>query len=365
MLSETSSNLVVKIHGLAFSEGQGVGRSDSGKIYFVDYACPGDLVEIEVYQESKKFGFARIAKIIEPSPLRIEPKCSVFGVCGGCSLQHINYQTQVEQKQKVLEKFYASRPNFKLETFIPSDIIFGYRTRAEVHIKNKKWGFYKKKSKNLIFPETCPIVNQKIQNQLPLLDQSDGHYHIDAQGVQPRTRGLEGVFEQINENIDAKIKLFISDYLVENMKSSTKIYDLYAGHGNFSLFLAARLKNHDFVAVEQSRSLIAKGKLLQPELSQITWVCSDVLAFLKSSQPEIFNDCYILVNPPREGLDSLLIKEILRLKPLGLIYISCNPMTLFRDIDALSPILKLEALKGFDMFPQTMHFETLAFLKPT
>lgn len=366
------SKAVVKIHGLSFSEGQGVGRSESGKVFFVDYACPEDLVEIEVYKDSKKFGFARVENLIESSDLRVIPKCSAFGKCGGCSLQHVNYETQVEQKQKVLEKYLKKNPNFKLQPFVSCDQPYNYRSRVEIHMQKNRWGFYQKKSKSLVFPEKCHIVSEDVQKQLSPLDQAnanydDGHWHVDSSGIKPRSRGTEGVFEQINKNIDTKIKTYLLDTIMQNSSSKnfTKIYDLYAGTGNYSLALAPDLEEIPFVAVELSQVLVQKGRSMASASKNIEWVCSDVLTYLKKNKDHDFQDSLILVNPPRDGLEQKFKDELLKLHSKFLIYVSCNPMTLFRDLDALSPKYRLESLKGFDMFPQTMHFETVAILSPT
>jgi 23S rRNA (uracil1939-C5)-methyltransferase len=366
-MQSKTAKAMVKIHGLSFSEGQGVGRSESGKVYFVDYACPEDLVEIEVYKDSKKFGFGRVANLIESSELRTSPRCSVFGKCGGCSLQHVNYEVQVDQKQKVLEKYLSKNSGFTLEPFESCDQPYNYRTRIEVHVENNRWGFYKKKSKSLVFPENCHLVTEEIQKHLSQLNQTDGHWHVDSSGIKPRSRGSEGIFEQINKNIDQKIKTYLLDIISESLttKNITKIFDLYAGTGNYSLALAPYLQQVPFVAVELSQALIQKGKSRASLSLKIDWICSDVVTYLKKTKANEFQQSLIVVNPPRDGLDLNFKDELLKLEPELLIYVSCNPMTLFRDIDALSPKYRLESLKGFDMFPQTMHFETVALLSPT
>lgn len=354
--------VMVKIHGLSFFEGHGVGRSDDGKVYFVDLACPGDLVLVKPYKETNKFSFASIVKIIEASNDRVEAPCEVFGKCGGCSIQHVNYQKQIEQKQFVLERYHSKNSFFQLEPMEMAENTLHYRNRMEVHVEKRRWGLYKKKSHQLIHPKRCMIVDENINAHLSKPFREDGHYHINLKGVQKRTRGVEGVFDQVNPEINAKLKNYLFNLVDQNKDGIHDILDLFAGSGNYSLFLAPQLPHLNFTAVELSHHLIEKGKASADAELPITWVCSDVTDFLSKLEPSRLNNSLVVVNPPRDGLSKEFIQTLHSFKPRKIIYVSCNPMTLFRDIDALSPIWRLQTLKGFDMFPQTMHFESVALL---
>lgn len=374
--------VMVKIHGLSFFEGHGVGRSKDGKVYFVDLACPGDTVVVKPYKSTNKFSFATIVEMIEPSPLRVTPPCPVFGKCGGCSLQHVDYNTQLEQKQFVLKRYHTQKKEtFELAPFEAAEKKFNYRNRMEVHVQKGCWGLYQKKSHNLVYPKDCKIVDEKINDLLNTKFSHDGHYHVDLSGISPRTRGSEGVFRQVNPEINKKLKDHVL-HLVKQTQDLSHIFDLFAGSGNYSLFLASHLPDLQFTAVEISRNLIDLGKksskdakaLLQKmvdkdttpssaiSLSSIEWVCADVNKFLKTLDKNTLKKSLFLVNPPRNGLEKSFIQTLKTIKPQNIIYVSCNPMTLFRDIDAMSPNWSLKTLKGFDMFPQTMHFETVALL---
>ncbi len=357
---------VIKIHGLSFYEGHGVGKSDDGKVYFVDQACPGDVVEIEVYKSKKNFAFARISKIIEPSPHRVKPLCNHFEDCGGCSIQHTMYSVQVEEKQKVLKRYQEkSSKSFKLLPFQPSSSPYHYRSRIEVHVKNNKWGFYKKKSKSLVHPDQCVIVHPDINTNLNRSNLSDGDYHVDLKEIKLRSRGIEGIFQQINPEINLALK----DYILEVVESAPfeikHLYDLYAGSGNYSLHLSDRLSKPSsaiqYYCVELSRNLVETGKNNSLNKPNIFWVQKSVEDFLLTKDLKT-TDSMLLINPPRDGVDKSVIDAISKSRIKYLIYVSCNPMTLFRDIDALGPSASILSLKGFDMFPQTMHFETVAFL---
>lgn len=364
LTSSVDHPIIVKIHGLLFHEGQGVGRSEDGKVYFVDQACPGDVVEIQPYKETKSYAHAKIVKIIESSSERVEPRCEVFNTCGGCSLQHVHYDAQLQEKQKVLERYLSKKAiHVNLESFEPSENIYNYRNRMEVHIEHGQWGLYEKKSNRLVFPKTCPIVTPEVHSFLNQKFSEDGHYHIGSSGVHKRTRGTDGIFDQVNSEINLKLKLHLQKKLEAITDNVTDVYDLYAGSGNYSLFLAPKFTDLRFTAVELSRKLVALGQKKSKDTYKIQWVCSDVDKYLKSLKTNFSKNSVFVLNPPRTGLEKTMISTLLNLKPKYFIYISCNPMTLFRDIDALSTKFTLQSLKGFDMFPQTMHFETLALLK--
>lgn len=355
---------IIKIHGLSFHEGHGVGKADDGKVYFVDQACPGDLVEVEVYKSKKSFAFAKIIKILEPSADRTSPLCDVFEFCGGCSLQHTNYSVQIIEKQKVLKRYLEkSKHNFELLPFEKSERPYEYRNRIEVHVKNQKWGFYQKKSKALIHPEKCHIVNTEINALLENSNLKDGDYHVDTREITLRTRGQEGVFQQINPEINLKLKTYILDILKKFPIKISHFYDLYAGSGNYSLFISEEMSEINFYCVELSRLLVESGKKNSLNKPNIFWIQKSVEQFFTKSNELQIKDSVILINPPRDGVDPKTLEFISKCGVRYLIYVSCNPMTLFRDIDALGPNASLLSLKGFDMFPQTMHFETVAVIQ--
>lgn len=366
-LNETidkKNEAVVKIDGLSFFEGQGVGRSQDGKVHFVEDTCPGDLVKVLPIKVKKNFNTSKVIEILEPSPHRTEPKCKDFLSCGGCSIQHTSYKIQLQEKNKVLQRYLSRMERLEaLDNFEPTENEYHYRTRIEIHIKNKKWGFFKKKSHQLVQPSKCEIVTPEVLQQLYTLPNlKDGHYHTDKDGPKLRARGNSGVFEQINPPVSQKIKEYILLLIQKRFENIDTVYDLYSGSGNYSLFLAPHLESLEFIAVEISEYLVKHGKLKSERLKNLLWHHEDVSNYLEKLDNKSFNQSLFILNPPRVGLSPKTLQNILKKHPREIIYVSCNPMTLFRDIDAMSPMYRLEIMKGFDMFPQTMHFETVALL---
>ncbi len=359
-----NSNIILKIYGLTFFEGHGVGKSDNGKVYFVDQACPGDLLEVEVYKSKKNYSFAKIVKIIEPSQDRVKAPCEVFESCGGCSIQHVSYDLQAKEKQKVLQRYVDQKKfSIDLQPFEIAENRFQYRQRIEVHAENNKWGFYKKQSHTMVSPNECIVAIPQINKHLQSSKLSDGDFHVDIDGIRRRSRGSEGVFQQINSEINIKLKSYILDAIQPLASELQNIYDLYAGSGNYSLTFAEEFKSVKFYCVELSKRLIDIGREKSVSLPNLFWIKSDVEQFLTTKELRNPKSALVIVNPPRDGLTPAILKSIKQSRVKYITYVSCNPMTLFRDIDALSPRYKILSLKGFDMFPQTMHFETVAILE--
>lgn len=359
---------IVEIHGLSFFEGHGVGKTKDGKVLFVDQACPGDILEVQIYKSKKNYAFAKIIKILTASSKRQNAPCDVFSNCGGCTLQHVHYDLQIQEKHKILARYHDKKEkSFDLLPFEPADQKFHYRSRLEVHVKNNLWGFYKKQSHDLVYPKSCwiahPKINELLNERIENSNFQDGDYHVDLERIQKRTRGDSGVFQQVHSEINTKLKTHLLNAILPLSSEIESIYDLYSGSGNYSLFLSEKFKNLTFHCVELSQTLVHLGQQNSLNKPHVNWIQNDVESFLNSKNFPHPKKSLILINPPRDGLSASLVKKISNSEVQYLIYVSCNPMTLFRDIDALGPNWSIVSLKGFDMFPQTMHFETVAIFK--
>ena len=158
-------------------------------------------------------------------------------------------------------------------------------------------------------------------------------------------------FFQINKNICLKLYRKIKEYVGEN----NKVLDLYCGCGSIGIFVS---KNNEVLGVEINKSAIKdanKNKKLN-KLNKINFICGD------SSIENNFKPNIIIVDPPRSGLNDKTIKKINKLKPEKLIYVSCDPMTLVRDLNKLD-LFNIVEITPFDMFPNTKHCESLCLLR--
>lgn len=364
--------ITVDIFELSFDGAKGVGRLPEGKVVFVPGAAPGDRVKINLTQDKKSFSQGEISEILTPSKSRVQPLCPIYNQCGGCELQHINYESQISAKQNILERYISKvSPQTLLKEFIHSDDQWKYRNRLEAHFKNNRWGFYKRRSHDLVFTKECLIAKDSLNLALNELKISNGHVHV-AERARPldgqpkvivqqgRQRGSEGQFSQINEGVNQKLKLELMKAIADLDWETA--YDFYAGSGNFSSMLAENFPQKKLHAIELSQALVKEGQKVHAQLKNIEWhsmACQDFKFQTKPSKN------LVILNPPRTGCDPQLLKSLSNQTNIkSLIYISCNPPILFRDLKLLSENFKLVSLQGFDMFPQTMHFEAMAVLEP-
>jgi len=412
------------------SNGQGIVRQ-AGLVTFIPYTAEGDTVEYGLIQHKKNFAIGRLLNILEPSPTRTIPLCQYFGTCGGCQLQHINYETQVAHKHKWIEdafKKIGKFENISIPSVRPANLQWSYRRHINLVLRKNgevyQAGYIKTDNKTLIAIENCsifkdksdPIIKsiQEISCQLKSNDPYDGkvtilkhfnryiaHFHFREMPVNafeifseclktyPLLNGLLatsrkksfqfGVLETTCE-IDGLIfdftpKTFIQNHpeqglniyaaieKIAEQNKAEKVLDLYCGIGISTLLLArkgCRVKGVELnpQSIEQAKKNAIKNHL---ELAQ--FVIADVeqvlAQLLTNDQPD-----FIIVNPPREGLSPKVV-QIIKSKPAKtLIYISCMPSTLARDLKLLCEDgYQIAEVQCFDMFPQTVHVETLVVLK--
>ena len=387
-----------KIEKLVFG-GNGISRS-GGLVTFVPFSAPGDVLDLTVTKEKKTFRFAKIKTILKKGPDRREPLCPHFQTCGGCQLQHLNYPAQIKAKQD----FLTDALKIDRVTVHPSQDEWHYRSHIRLNLnksgKGFEMGFIAIDNRTIVTPSYCPIFSSdkalfnEIKNSLKTLsnqgiksaslrvfkqDESvilafssfpklpnNAQGFSFAKGVCYKAPGQEKRFgnttlEKRILNLPVKFSPFgfmqnnlpLSEKLYQTAidwigKTPKRIYDLYCGIGITSAFLAEQ--NHQVTGVELNKSHVPCNASFEMKYGAV----EKVLPGLQEA-PDV-----ILVNPPREGLSKAVYPL---LKTPMLIYISCNPSTLARDIKGLSKSYEVEKVEGFDLFPQTTHLETIALLK--
>ncbi|HEY3600909.1 MAG TPA: TRAM domain-containing protein [Chthoniobacterales bacterium] len=342
------------IEDIAFG-GKGVGRVE-GKAVFVPFTIDGERVRARIVREKKSFAEAELVRPIEPSPQRAMPRCPYFGRCGGCSYQHMNYEHQLHSKWKQLGQALQRIGKFReppLRPIVPSPQEYEYRNRITVHVENRLLGFYRHGAHRLIDIEQCPISQPEVNEALRALrarHPRDGHYTLRAQ-QEPR------VFSQTNDLVAEQLADAIAALLLPN--DSSVLIDAYCGAGFFAKRLRARFAR--VVGLDWDIHAITAAEADAGENE--TYVAGDVAVHLAEqlaqAEPRLTS---IIVDPPATGLSGE-VREILRTHPVAnLVYVSCNPPTLARDLADLSEVFQLQSVTPFDMFPQTAEIEALAYL---
>ena len=392
--------------------GDGVGRLEDGRAVFVPRSAPGDLVELAEVREQRRFARARVARVLEPGPDRVAPPCPhyVEDDCGGCQLQHLAPAAQRAARRAIVGdalRRLARRdvPDPELER---SARELEYRTRITLHVESggRRIGLRPVGRPDRVFElERCHISVPEL-NRLwaalrplrrllpPRLDQvmlrldRTGGLHVVLRvkgsaawsGSESLRRGLaqagvpaavwwhpEGgtarplagagetfpatVFEQVHPAMGDRVRAFAVAALAPG--PGRHVWDLYAGIGETTASLLALGATVE--SVESDRRAVEEADARGPAALRHAGRVEDLLPAL--GRPDL-----VITNPPRTGMDSRVTATLERLAPDRIVYISCDPATLARDLGRL-PGFQLTLVRAFDLFPQTAHVETVAGLE--
>ena len=360
----------LKITGFA-NGGYGTGLINY-KIVFVENALLNELVEIEIVQEKKGFIKAIAKEILEPSEYRVKPECPYYLTCGGCDLQHANYEYQLKLKQDVFVSTLKRIGKIELgETpeIVPSEKQWHYRRRVDFKCRNGKWGFYKRSTNQFTPISECKIADERINEFIKsnrcfgdTRVQIDDYGNINTDemmlnlGLEQPLFYKKDAFTQINREINLKI---IQDLLNEvSTINPSNILELFCGIGNFTIPLAK--KGYKIYAVELDLPAISslKRNINNFSLKNVSIIRRNLFEPFKIKGGF---DLAIL-DPPRDGAKEVawwLLKKNIK----HVIYISCDVATLSRDLNIVKDKYIIEKVKLYDMFPQTHHVESMTVLK--
>jgi 23S rRNA (uracil1939-C5)-methyltransferase len=348
----------LKIQDVAFG-GKGVAR-DEGKAVFVPFTIDSERITAEIVREKKQFAEAELLELLESSPHRVVPECPYFGRCGGCAYQHISYPHQLELKARQVEQ--AMRRIGRLadppmRPLVPSPLPYGYRNRITVHAQDNVVGFYRRDVHQLMDIERCPIATPQVNDALARLRATrvrDGHYTLRAHSG-PR------VFAQTNDEVAEALASLITEILTGPQKL---LIDAFCGTGFFAKRLAPQFER--VVGIDWDRFAIEAAQ--KGAGANETYFAGDVAVELsrileETVESTALNSTALIVDPPATGLSAQTRHIILDSPPRTLIYVSCNPPTLARDIAELSRRFAVISITPFDMFPQTAEIEVAAHLE--
>ena len=360
----------VTIHDVAFG-GAGVGRLTDGQVVFVPYTLAGELVQIRLTKARKGFSEAELVKIITPSPHRVPPPCAYFGKCGGCQYQHANYPEQLRIKEKQVRDTLERIGGFKSLPPIHTEAAanpYGYRNKISVHSDHHgKIGFFTNDQHTIIDIDRCQIASENLNEQLGQLKKARSkRHHITLVDSSQRTEGSQESFQQVNSGMAKKLLEWVRQQIGEI--KGFELLDLYCGSGFFTLGLADRFTSVSGVDRDERaiHTAIVRAKNVKAAHARFFAAAVEEQAlWLLETVP--LEKTVLLVDPPREGLSPAVINTILNKPCIQIIYVSCNPATLARDLKILVNAEKAKysfsALGIFDMFPQTAHIETVAVLE--
>ena len=364
--SERLRVIDLTIEDVAFG-GKGVGR-DKGKAVFVPFTIDGERVRARIVREKKQFAEAEVVDLIESSPHRVTPRCPYFGRCGGCAYQHIDYEHQLAIKSRqvrdVLQRIGKLRDT-PLRPIIPSPNQYAYRNRITVHVEEDVIGFFRRDSHRLIDIEHCPISRDEVNRELAQLREQkprNGHYALRAS---PTSR----VFSQTNDEVAIALRDLIKDLVPSNQQL---LIDAYCGTGFFAKALLDKFER--IIGIDWDKFAIAAAR--ENATEKESYIASDVddelaktsrcgglpTAVYFNRRPGSRRSLTLVVDPPATGLSERARRAIVDLAPSTLVYISCNPATLARDLKELGEKFTLKSVTPLDMFSQTAEIEVAVHL---
>jgi 23S rRNA (uracil1939-C5)-methyltransferase len=406
--------------------GDGLARVPEGKTVFVPGTLPGELVEATIATDKRSFATGALGAVLEPSAERVVPGCAYVPRCGGCQYQHASPAFQLQMKLDILKETLI-RAHLPMPNEIGSlaGPPWGYRNRIRLHVKGNALAYRQRGSHNLLPVSRCPIAApllekaitaveriaketalaslgdevefftngeqdqllvslwsekprrvrepsleafaERLQLEIPVLtgvgvgvQQSSSIMHW---GQRSLTYTVSGVPYQVSLGSFFQVNRFLVPELLQvaiGNRSGRVAWDLYSGVG----FFAKALAYENVIAVE-SEGFSADDLKKNLEKSRCRVVRSNTLDFLRSHESGQEKPELIVVDPPRAGLGKEICGHLARVAAAEIVYVSCDPATLARDLQSLLQCgYGVERMKLIDLFPQTFHMETVTFLKP-
>ena len=370
-LPAVGAKLTLTIDDIAFG-GDGVGRCDDF-VVFVPFVARGETVEVELTQVKSHFGRARLLRVLQPSAERAAPACRYFGDCGGCQYQHLAYPEQLRVKHKQIAGLFQRIGGFEravIDPVLPCPQPLGYRNRIMVRSQWDKFkqglnlGFLRADNRLVVDIEECKIAEPALNLELQRVRR-----HPPPKG------GLKVVLRVAPDDWEVprdsffQNNFFLLPTLAEVVRTRAReggcrfLIDAYCGVGFFSVELAGLVEQFagvevDAAAIQAARRNAARRNRANGEF--LAGRTEDLLAGLL--QRFAAAATLLILDPPRTGCPAEILHSLRTLGPAQILYVSCHPATLARDLRVLcaEDVFELTRIVPLDMFPQTQHIECVA-----
>lgn len=381
----------------------------NGKVVFIPKVIVGDVVDIDIVKEYKNYNIGKVNKIIKKSAKRVDVLCPYYDICGGCSISAYTYHDELEYKvNNVIDIFKRNEIDIK-PNIIKSDNRYGYRNKITLQVSNGIIGLYEEDSNKIVDVDKCLLVSDKLNEIIDIIKKNinvnkcnkivirDTYYgimiifygsvnneevikYLDKKVVSIYTynnkykciygekylyemigeykyRISPDSFFQVNSRTVNKLYNKVVEYAIRNEKKDNLV-DLYCGTGTIGIYLSKYFNG--IIGIELNKQAVEDAK----ENAKINGVNN--IEFYVGDVGKIINDQIkadvIVVDPPRSGLDKRTKDILLKIKANKIVYVSCNPLTLARDIKELDSGYDLEEITLVDMFPNTHHVESVCVL---
>ena len=383
------------------NQGRGISYYNN-KIIFIPNSLPNEEVEVEITKDNSKYYEGKVINIIKPSLNRVLPKCPYINDCGGCTFMHLNYTDQIEYKRNVvkdiLKKYCGIDENVKI---IESNKDLFYRNKVELKIHRNTYSYYNNSSHDYCDIAKCLLANNTINeiidyhsfmniydgsitirtnynnDLLLVIETSKFEFFNDPPenvvGVVVNGKTVYGnnyFFDYIGEykfkvSYDSffQINNYIANEIfkiLNNNLSGNTLLDLYCGSGVMGISL--KDKFNKIIGIEKVKNAIkdANDNAVLNKVKNYKYYAGDTSEILPTINDEIDT---VIIDPPRSGLNDKTLNDILIINPDKIGYVSCNPITLARDLNILKEKYNITKIYALDMFPNTYHVETVMILE--
>ena len=379
--------MLIKVEKLVYG-GAGIARTEEGVI-FVNKVLPGELVEVEIVDRKKDYANARAIEVIEPSAHRKSAVCPNFETVGCCSWDYIAYETQLEIKESIIRESLTRLG--RIDWNKPIERITGpergYRMRANFHVENRRLGFVREKTHDVVPITECaalmPALNGFIREANAALGKPElaktetvraiaapetgevaatflsGRNRDSWTDRLPRTRVL-GIEYRLRPDSFFQPNRFLLEAMATEVARATEgssvVLDLFCGSGFFSLLMARG--GSRVVGIDRRSVSNAQWNARRNEIANVEFVKASAWAFMMKARIKADT---VVIDPPRTGAGKGIVQKITALEPRKIIYVSCNPTTFASEARLLlGQGYELNLLRFVDQFPNTHHIETIA-----
>jgi tRNA/tmRNA/rRNA uracil-C5-methylase (TrmA/RlmC/RlmD family) len=363
--------VTVRIHDVAFG-GDGVGKHGD-LVVFAPFTTLGEEVEVEITEVKKNFARGKVARIVSPAPERVTPECPYFGECGGCQYQHLRYETQLELKAKQVADLFERIGKFPREIVRPVVACpqpYHYRNRIMIR---SQWNKPEQKLNIGYLRWDCGLVVDI--TQCPIAEPALNQEILRVRENPPPKGGIKVVLRIPPEDWDVppdsffQNNFFLLPKLVETAREALKaggakyLVDVYCGVGFFGISLGDVVERFVGVEIDKPAIKAAKNNALRHNRLNGEFMLGDAQALLPSLLQKFpAAETSIILDPPRAGVPKSALDQLREVKPKQIIYVSCHPATLARDLNHLCSdgVFEVRSVTPLDMFPQTQHVECVA-----
>ncbi len=406
--------------------GDGLARRPERPVVFVPRTAPGERVEVEYTEERRQWARARVTQILLASPERRDPPCPHYASCGGCQLQHLRYEAQLPIKAAIVADALRRIGGITFEPpeVVPAARPFGYRNRVSFVLRRTSTGVFAgyhgfEKPRRIVDVDRCPLAEEAVNrvwgalraawgpdagllppgHELRLTLRASSYDAVglsieraegrgDPESLLGRVEGLEAIwsigpdgmidwhvgaselpdrwgthelrlagkaFVQVNREVSEKLEEYVLAQCGD--VAGLRVVDAYCGFGLRAVELA--IAGAAVSAIDADHQAIAAGQAAAVEAAAAVRFIPDSV---EQALPRLLPTELLILNPPRRGVAGSVVESLLAAPPTRVIYVSCDPATLARDLKLLSPKYTLTECRAFDMFPQTAHAETVATL---